>query len=73
MSKIVQINTSYITLGQLLKITGSIDTGGQVKWFLSEYQISVNGEKEQRRGKKLYPGDIIEIEKVGKFQIGKGS
>jgi ribosome-associated protein len=73
LSKIVPITTPYITLGQLLKVTGAIDTGGQVKWFLSEFTITVNGEAEQRRGKKLYPGDIIEIDTVGSFQIGVDS
>jgi ribosome-associated protein len=73
LSKIVPITTPYITLGQLLKVTGAIDTGGQVKWFLSEFPITVNGEEEQRRGKKLYPGDMIEIDTVGSFQIGEDS
>ena len=31
------------------------------KMFLAETEVKVNGEKEDRRGKKLYPGDIIEV------------
>ena len=49
----------FITLGVLLKIAGIIDTGGQAKWFLNENAVLVNGEEENRRGRKLYHGDQI--------------
>ena len=65
----ITINEEYITLGQLLKETGLIDTGGMAKWFLSEHTVFLNGEAEQRRGKKLYPDDVIEIENAGTFRI----
>lgn len=51
----------FITLGVLLKITGIIDTGGQAKYFLAENKVQVNGEEDNRRGRKLYHGDVIEI------------
>ena len=51
----------FITLGVLLKITGIIDTGGQAKWFLAENKVLVNGEEDNRRGRKLYHGDVIKI------------
>ena len=51
----------FITLGILLKIAGIIDTGGQAKIFLSENDALVNGEKENRRGRKLYHGDQVII------------
>lgn len=51
----------FITLGVLLKITGIIDTGGQAKWFLAENKVLVNGEEDNRRGRKLYHGDVIEV------------
>ena len=50
----------YITLGVLLKIAGVIDTGGQAKFFLAENVVLVNGEEDNRRGRKLYHGDKIE-------------
>ena len=53
----------FITLGVLLKITGIIDTGGQAKFFLAENTILVNGEEENRRGRKLYHGDLIQVRK----------
>ena len=52
---------TFITLGVLLKITGIISTGGQAKFFLSENAVLVNGEEDNRRGRKLYHGDIIEV------------
>ena len=55
----------YLTLGQYLKESGLIATGGQAKAFLAdnEGQIFVNQVPENRRGKKLHPGDVLEIPK----------
>jgi len=56
---------SFLTLSQFLKLTDFIGTGGQAKWFLQEEDVYVNGEVERRRGRKLYPGDRIQVgEKV---------
>jgi S4 domain protein YaaA len=52
---------AFITLGVLLKIAGIIDTGGQAKYFLSKNKVLVNGEEDNRRGRKLYHGDVIEV------------
>jgi ribosome-associated protein len=65
----IEIHTEEITLGQFLKLAGVIDTGGMAKWFLSEHVIYVNGEEENRRGKKLRVNDKIEIPKFGVFTI----
>ena len=51
----------FITLGILLKIAGIIDTGGQAKYFLAENKVLVNGEEDNRRGRKLYHNDVIEV------------
>lgn len=51
----------YITLGQLLKDLGFISTGGAAKYFLSENTVIYNDKPENRRGKKLYAGDILKI------------
>lgn len=51
----------YITLNVLLKITDTISTGGMAKAFLAENTVLVNGESENRRGRKLYRGDVIEV------------
>jgi len=66
----IKISTAFITLGQLLKMTDWISSGGQAKIAVKELKIAVNGEKEDRRGRKLYPGDVVTIE--GKsYQISK--
>ncbi|WP_370221585.1 S4 domain-containing protein YaaA [Cytobacillus sp.] len=65
----IQIDTEYITLGQFLKAADVIQTGGLAKWFLSEYEVFVNGEQDQRRGRKLRTGDKIEIPDMGEFTI----
>ncbi|EEM93199.1 S4 domain-containing protein YaaA [Bacillus thuringiensis] len=67
--KRIKISTEYITLGQFLKLADIIDTGGAVKWFLQEYEVYVNNELENRRGRKLYANDIIEIPGSGTFQV----
>ncbi|MDG4657547.1 S4 domain-containing protein YaaA [Ectobacillus antri] len=67
--KIIQISTEYITLGQFLKVADVIQTGGEAKWFLQENEIYVNGESENRRGRKLYNQDKIEITGFGIFQV----
>ena len=58
----IQLKTPYITLGQLLKITDWISSGGEAKTAVKTLKISVNGEREDRRGRKLYPGDTVNIE-----------
>lgn len=63
------IETDYITLGQFIKLAGIIDTGGQAKDYLSEAEILVNGEKENRRGKKLYPKDVVQVDEEHSFIV----
>jgi ribosome-associated protein YbcJ (S4-like RNA binding protein) len=48
-----------ITLGQFAKKVGWIDTGGMARDFLESETVLVNGERETRRGRKLYPGDTV--------------
>lgn len=63
--KEVKIKDTYITLGQFLKSVDLVSTGGETKSFLLENEILVNNIKENRRGRKLYKNDIIEISKIG--------
>ena len=68
--KLIAIETEYITLGQLLKLTDCVSTGGQVKPFLQETAIRVNDQPENRRGRKKYQQLLNKdlrhkIEKVG--------
>ncbi|ASJ56563.1 S4 domain-containing protein YaaA [Brevibacillus formosus] len=65
----VSISTDYIALGQFLKLAEIIDTGGMAKAFLAEVPIQINGELDNRRGRKLYPGDEVAIEGYGRYQV----
>jgi len=65
----IKIDTEFITLGQFLKLAEVIQSGGMAKWFLSEHNILINGEQDQRRGRKLRTGDIIQIAGFGEFVI----
>jgi ribosome-associated protein YbcJ (S4-like RNA binding protein)/cold shock CspA family protein len=53
-----------INLGQLLKLEGIIDSGAEVKAFLSTVPVWVNGEREARRGRKLHVGDVVQVDEL---------
>jgi S4 domain protein YaaA len=61
--KTIRIKTPYITLGQLLKYADVVQSGGETKAFLAENEILVNNTIENRRGKKIHPGDKVSINK----------
>ncbi|WP_332650748.1 S4 domain-containing protein YaaA [Lysinibacillus sp. 54212] len=65
----IVIDAEFVTLGQLLKMTDAISSGGMAKWFLHENDVYVNGEIDDRRGRKLRDGDVINIPGVGRFRI----
>lgn len=65
----IKIDTGYITLGQFLKLADVIQTGGMAKWFLEEHDVFVNGEQDQRRGRKLRAGDQVSIPGFGEFTV----
>ncbi len=57
----IPITGQMIRLGQLLKLAGLIDSGAEVKTFLSTTRVTVNGAQETRRGRQLVPGDVVRI------------
>ena len=57
----VPISTDSIRLGQLLKLAGVIDSGAKVKALLGRETVSVNGERETRRGRRLVAGDEVHV------------
>jgi ribosome-associated protein len=65
----IKIDSDYITLGQFLKLADVIQTGGMAKWFLGEHKVYVNGEQDQRRGRKLRDGDKVKIPGFGEFVL----
>ena len=54
-----KINTSFIKLDQLLKLSGVVDTGGQAKHIIESGEVEVNNLPCSCRGKKLVSGDIV--------------
>lgn len=58
----IKLTSPYITLGQLLKLTDWISSGGEAKNAVKTLNITINGEADDRRGRKIYPGDTVVIE-----------
>lgn len=65
----IAINTTVIHLDQLLKWAGIAQSGGQVKSMVEAGMIELNNVIVTERRKKVYPGDIIAIEGLGKWQV----
>ena len=58
----VTIRGDMIRLGQLLKLAGVVDSGGEAKQLLAAGLVTVNGEEEVRRGRQLHDGDLVAAE-----------
>ena len=65
----IEIDSPYITLGQLLKKIDFVSSGGEVKMYLQTGVVKVNEEIELRRGRKIYPQDQVAIEGYGHVQV----
>ncbi|MBA2345956.1 MAG: RNA-binding S4 domain-containing protein [Rubrobacter sp.] len=62
--------TSGMTLGQALKASDLVSSGGEAKILVQAGEIKVNGEIETRRGRKLLSGDVIEVgEGFGRVEV----
>jgi ribosome-associated protein len=59
---VMKITTEYIKLDSFLKAVNAAASGGEAKILIAEGFVSVNGEVELRRGRKLRPGDFVELE-----------
>lgn len=57
-----KLKSEYIELCQLLKLENLAQSGGEAKFFISEGLVTVNGEKETRKRRKIIAGDVIEYE-----------
>lgn len=53
------VRGDVIRLGQLLKLSGLADDGGEAKALLAAGGVTVNGEPEERRGRQLHDGDVV--------------
>ena len=66
---IVRIRTSQIALDAFLKWAGVLSTGGQAKLLIASGAVSVNGQPESRRGRRLVPGDLVQISDQGSWRV----
>lgn len=57
----ITITTEYITLGQFLKFADIIGNGGEAKSFLAENEVRIDSVPDNRRGRKLRGGEIVEV------------
>lgn len=58
----VSIGGDMIRLGQFLKFSGLLDSGGDAKEVVIDGWVTVNGEVERRRGRQLHDGDVVGFE-----------
>jgi ribosome-associated protein len=58
----IKIRDEFIKLGQAMKLAGLVDSGVEAKIDIQEGLVKVNGNIETQRGKKIYPGDVIEYD-----------
>ncbi len=56
----VAIREETIRLGQLLKLAGIADSGGEARELVQDGVVRVNGEVETRRGRQLRRDDVVE-------------
>ena len=69
MQETIPIRGEHIDLDQLLKLTGIASSGGEAKAIIQDGAVQLNGETETRRRKKIYPGDIVELQPDIKLTI----
>lgn len=60
--EIIKLRDEFIKLGQALKAAGLVESGVDAKEVIVQGLVVVNGEIENRRGRKLYDGDEVEFD-----------
>lgn len=61
----ISISTEFIKLDSLLKFAGAAETGGIAKELILMGKVKVNGEVCLMRGKKIRPGDRVQLDGLG--------
>ena len=56
---VIKLRDEFIKLGQALKAAGLVESGVEAKDVIVDGLVTVNGEVDTRRGRKLYDGDIV--------------
>lgn len=57
----VEIREGTIRLGQLLKLASLVEDGVEAAEVIRNGLVKVNGDIEERRGRQLSVGDIVEV------------
>ncbi|MBR6243605.1 MAG: RNA-binding S4 domain-containing protein [Ruminococcus sp.] len=57
----IKITTEFIKLDALLKFASLVGSGGEAKNLIQNGEVLVNGEVCTMRGKKIRPGDKVEL------------
>ena len=55
----IRIRDDFIKLGQLLKLADLVQDGVEAKYVITDGLVKVNGEMDDRRGRKVYEGDVV--------------
>ena len=58
----IRIKDEFIKLGQALKLAGVVEDGVEAKYVIQDGLVKVNGEVYERRGRKVYEGDMISFD-----------
>ena len=56
---VIKLRDEFIKLGQALKAAGLVESGVEAKDVILDSLVTVNGEVDKRRGRKLYDGDVV--------------
>ncbi|QCB93879.1 RNA-binding S4 domain-containing protein [Cellulomonas shaoxiangyii] len=59
---VVHVRDEVIRLGQLLKLAGVADSGAQARTLLEDDAVTVDGEPENRRGRQVPRGAVVEVD-----------
>ncbi len=62
MEETIKLRDEYIKLGQALKAANLVESGIDAKIVINDGLVSVNGEIDTRRGRKLVDGDLVEFD-----------
>jgi len=61
MTQRFKLESEYIELSKLLKVTGLCDSGGMAKVAVVGGQVKVDGSVETRKGRKIRKGQVVEL------------
>ena len=66
----ITLKDEFIKLGQAMKLANLVEDGVEAKLVIQDGLVTVNGEVDTRRGRKLYPGDVFAYDGQ-KIKVGK--